>query len=639
MDSTSVGKSAMSPELYGLIGPFTKIARSMSKRYDIEIVPTGTGAATDGERIYIPFTADFLPEEAQIALNGKLDHEIAHVVEEREAKEAGRETPIQILGKEKNRTIRMLTNCYEDIRIERKAGERYPGVRENLESNRHFNLAAMRANPERWSKFWHRLGCAIIIDTAGKGELDWLDDDTRAYFDAVSELVEEARVRVRSAAHAHDLATRTYNLVKKLREEADEPPPTPPPPRGGGSEEGGMGEEGEGHAVEEEGEDEGEGHSGGSEDEDEGEGGGDEGEGDETKTMPKIDLGESDVDDLGAAGSEELEKLVREDAKDNKRYIPYPGNKDRDEVVVAPNTPPEDDYDRMAAARAKLVGASAPKKLSGVEECLAIEAELGPVIGALRTKLLIITQSRARKTIQTGLESGQLDDGMLADVRTGNNLIFQELVDGVHLNTAVMNLVDLSGSMGFRQDSNDAAYYAQRSSLALAKSYDMLNIPNAFLGWHNKASRSVKTGIDPVYVCRSPFEFIWFKKFNERFRAARGRFASIYGREQNADGEALWYAAMQLLARPEKRKILMVTSDGDPLDACDYTKLGTNLFDTVARIVKLGVEVVGIGAGTDAPKQFYNEKNGAEFLFVQDFTRLPNDVFQLFYKKMTGARR
>jgi cobalamin biosynthesis protein CobT len=578
MDTTSTGgKKGVSNELYGLVGPFTRIARAMSKQYNIEIVPTGTGACTDGQRIYIPFTSDFLPEEARAALNGKLDHEVAHVVEEREAREAGRSTPMEIMAGERNCTIRMLTNCYEDIRIERKAAGLYPGVAENLKSNREFNLAAMRANPERWSQFWHRLGCAIIIDTAGKGDLDWLDAATLAYFAAVSELVEEARKGIRSAAHSHDLAIRTYELVKKLRKEADEYKPPPGKKGDDGDEESAVGI-------------------------------GDEG-------LPKIDLGEAELDDLGKAGADALEKIVRDDAEANRRYIPNPANKALDRWIVAPNTQ------------------------EGREEFVKIRTELASSIGGLRRKLLLIVQSRARKKIQSGLESGHLDDGQLAEVRTGNTRVFQDAVPGVFLNTAILVLLDLSGSTGERTDKNTPAYYIQRTAIALAEPFDVLNIPNCFLGWHNRTPDSPNLGLHSVYVNRSPFEFIHFKKFSERLRKVRGRFAHIYGRMDNADGEALWYSAQLLAKRPERRKILMVISDGDPLDRCDCSMLRKDLGDTIKRVVKGGIEVIGIGAGTDDPKKFYNAKTGAEFLYVQDFQKLPNDVFRLFYNKMAGVRR
>ena len=75
----------VAPELAALNGPFTKIARAMSRHWNVRIVPSGARCDTDGATIRIPYTADYLPAEKRQALHGMLDHEVAHVAEERAA--------------------------------------------------------------------------------------------------------------------------------------------------------------------------------------------------------------------------------------------------------------------------------------------------------------------------------------------------------------------------------------------------------------------------------------------------------------------------------------------------------------------------------------------------------------------------
>lgn len=121
-----------------LEGSFTKIARAMSKNYDVTVVASGFRCDTDGKStIRIPFNADDMKESDQQVLHGMLDHEVAHVVEEREAIEAQARgakvrTPTEMMIACVNRKEKMMLNVFEDIRIEAKASAKYVGVAENL---------------------------------------------------------------------------------------------------------------------------------------------------------------------------------------------------------------------------------------------------------------------------------------------------------------------------------------------------------------------------------------------------------------------------------------------------------------------------------------------------------------------------
>lgn len=85
---------------------------------------------------------------------------------------------------------------------------------------------------------------------------------------------------------------------------------------------------------------------------------------------------------------------------------------------------------------------------------------------------------------------------------------------------------------------------------------------------------------------------------------ARGlRYA--HGIHENLDGEAVLWQARRLAARPEKRRVMFVLSDGMPSGARD-NRLGAEfLKESVQRVIASGIEVYGIGIETDAVKHFY----------------------------------
>ena len=123
-----------------LDGPFTAIARAQARSWDINIVPSGSTLATDGNTIYFPWNSDDIDTIPLNVLHGYLDHETGHIAEEREHRDAGRETPLELTKSLRNITKRMLLNVYEDIRMELKRGRIYPGVAANLKAANEYSV-------------------------------------------------------------------------------------------------------------------------------------------------------------------------------------------------------------------------------------------------------------------------------------------------------------------------------------------------------------------------------------------------------------------------------------------------------------------------------------------------------------------
>lgn len=574
-------KKGVEPGLLGLVGPFTRIARAMSKNYNVRIIPHGTRCETDGEVIYIPFTADELPEEMRQKLHGMLDHEVSHVAEERVAVEAGRKGAIHILNKvipaetpKFPRRRQFMFNALEDIRIEAKYSKIYPGVAENLaflnKQHVHDILKSYEENGEESKpNFWNCLGLSIILKARGYEVPRFLLDVLDGALDLVEDVIAEAP-RAEWPEDALRLADEVIQRIKDFNEESSR---------------GKKGDEDDKDDV-----------------------GGDMIHEAETDGVAsKMVETDATIDDVNREGAATFEKRVMDDAEEHGRYVPDP----------------------KAAALDRWV-----KPEGRVEYYRMISDEVRAQTNALRAKQLAILQTTSRAYLRSGLEEGELDGGMLPYLRTGETRVFGDVRRAKKINTAIEVLVDLSGSMGWPEHKGCCSYYAARTAVALAESWESLGVSHEWMGFYNGAPVS-RT---PEFVCRGPFVYYLFKGFDEKLKKVCGRFHAIRGYGDNADGEAVLTAASRLVVRPEPRKILVVISDGYPCHSgVELSKLNGHLSYAIRRASAAGLEVFGIGAGTDSVKRFYNAKNGAENIVVKDVSTLAVTVFQAMKSRLQRA--
>jgi cobalamin biosynthesis protein CobT len=183
----------------------------------------------------------------------------------------------------------------------------------------------------------------------------------------------------------------------------------------------------------------------------------------------------------------------------------------------------------------------------------------------LANKLRMSLQTRSRDRYEYGQRRGKLHNGSLHRLMHEDKAkVFRKRVVSDTLDTAVCLLVDCSGSMsGYKFD------MACCGAGALAEALKPLNIPFTTLGFTNHADKK-------------DAPMIWvFNDFGERVNSTElvNRFAIASGvLWENTDGDAIVYAHAQLAKRKEKRKVLIVLSDGMPAgrtwagDAQSYTK-------------------------------------------------------------------
>jgi cobalamin biosynthesis protein CobT len=181
---------------------------------------------------------------------------------------------------------------------------------------------------------------------------------------------------------------------------------------------------------------------------------------------------------------------------------------------------------------------------------------------ALANQIRQYIQAKRRTKWQKERKTGrQLNKRCLSRLATGtgeyNKRVFQQRIDHKDLNTAIMVLVDWSGSMG-----GTKAFYANLSAQRMSAVFsDALGIPLKIMT-HTSAGTSMHDG-NPRLIFGTVKD--WDDKrpapkaIADRFiRAAHCRMGA------NADADALMMARHELMKRPEARKILIILSDGLP---------------------------------------------------------------------------
>ncbi|HEY1605382.1 MAG TPA: cobaltochelatase subunit CobT [Allosphingosinicella sp.] len=214
-------------------------------------------------------------------------------------------------------------------------------------------------------------------------------------------------------------------------------------------------------------------------------------------------------------------------------------------------------------------------------------------------------------------EEGLLDSARLARVvvNPAHSLSYKVERDTEFRDTVVTLLIDNSGSMRGRPIS-----IAAISADILARTLERCGVKAEILGfttraWKGGQSREkwLADGRPPNPGRLNDLRHIVYKAADEPWRRAR-RNLGLMMREgllkENIDGEALLWAHNRLIARPEERRILMVISDGAPVDDSTLSvNSGTYLERHLRQVIgwieaRSPVELVAIGIGHDVTRYY-----------------------------------
>ena len=309
------------------------------------------------------------------------------------------------------------------------------------------------------------------------------------------------------------------------------------------------------------------------------------------------DMAPGEGDEEPAGPSDYDPDWARNDKGDNRAYSAY--TMEFDEVVQADDLC---DTEELTRLRHQLDQQLA--NLQGVVAKLA---------NRLQRKLL----AQQTRSWEFDLEEGILDAGRLARAVTDpvTPLSFKRETDTEFRDTVVSLLIDNSGSMRGRPIT-----VAAMSADILARTLERCGVKVEILGfttrsWKGGSSREQWVGQGkPKNPGRlNDLRHIIYKSADMPWRRAR-RNLGLMLREgllkENIDGEALMWAHNRLLGRPEQRRIMMVISDGAPVDDATLSANPGNYLERHLRDViqfietRSDVELTAIGIGHDVTRYY-----------------------------------
>lgn len=201
---------------------------------------------------------------------------------------------------------------------------------------------------------------------------------------------------------------------------------------------------------------------------------------------------------------------------------------------------------------------------------------------------------------------------------------------------AVSILVDCSGSMGGKRIEQ-----AQMTACALHETLKALNIPHEILGHTTDSSKVIYKPLDPEeqlvpqgvnvndFSRFIPFHGLVFKRFDQD-TPPNGLFAceEKFGMHENIDGEAVSWAALRLMQRSEKFKLLISVCDGLPSASLSIRGELERHLRTVCRSLESlepnGFYLFGIGIGIKNIKHYYRH-----YEILKNVEDLPQVCFKI----------
>jgi cobaltochelatase CobT len=242
---------------------------------------------------------------------------------------------------------------------------------------------------------------------------------------------------------------------------------------------------------------------------------------------------------------------------------------------------------------------------------------LGGVVTRLANRLQRRLMAQQARSWDFDQEEGMLDAARLARVITspGHSLSYKVERETEFKDTVVSLLIDNSGSMRGRPIS-----IAATCADVLARTLERCGVATEILGfttrgWKGGQSREqwLSEGRPPHPGRLNDLRHIVYKRADEPYRHAR-RSLGLMMREgllkENIDGEALLWAHSRLLARPEERRILLVISDGAPVDDSTASANGGTYLERHLRQIigwiegRSSIELAAIGIGHDVTRYY-----------------------------------
>ena len=263
-----------------------------------------------------------------------------------------------------------------------------------------------------------------------------------------------------------------------------------------------------------------------------------------------------------------------------------------------------------------------------------IASNLSGSVNVLKSKLRRALIAKERRDWDPGKEQGRLDSKRLVAAYQGSPSVYKTRKDREELNTSVLILLDMSGSM-----CGQPIKTSQECMIALAECLEGTSIKYQISGFTTASGGRTEDHSGSYH--RACAQLIpTFKSFDDPLRVSKTALGGIddqWHMKGNADRDAVVWATNELTKREEDRKVLVVLSDGHPASRSinvGWQEQGRHLRLAVEDAKLRGVECIGLGIMSDAVSEYYPDYVVVESL--EDFT---GQAFNKFTQTLLKGKR
>jgi cobalamin biosynthesis protein CobT len=606
--------------------------------------------------VNLPYIPDNADEVLLDAIQGFLDHEVAHILF----------TEFPLMEQAHKAGAGGMLNLIEDSRIEREMANRFQGSAENMARMGKFFLdkytlprmkEALKTGDT--DTLVGVLTVPLVRMMAGQQIFAEFMKDKMHHVQDVYDKIKDLQPKIARVGSTRECLDLAKTIVKRLRDGdpaagSDPDPSAPPPPKGAGGKSKGAGKAskpGKKDPDEEEkkDEEEGEGEEEGKPEDEEGEeeaaaaGGDEEADGDEGDGKGELasDQDEGDGEGGEAAGGPmtppdpDAETDVSQSSAISWEAIDRETAKDYDDVASGLIT---DKATAMAKHAEYLVYSTdqdiieTMKVGSGYKDTMltGLQDAVDHMVGPLQKDLERAIAAKSLSHWNPGHRSGRLNAAALSRLAVNDPRVFRRKTETTTKDVAVQLVVDMSGSMD-----GEKITTAAQSAYALAATLDRIGITSEVIcfttgmGYCGDLStlHAEEAKIGRKFSRAEQLYMPILKGAGERMSTdVKKRFAWLphcSSLRNNVDGESVQIAGHRLLSRKEKGKILIVLSDGAPHAYGETRTLGPHLKKVVENLTRAGVKVIGIGIQSSEVRKYY-PKN----FMINNVSELPSVVMK-----------
>ena len=533
------------------------VAAAYGEKFGVKVLIQGQDAFTDGERIVIPTANPDDPHYQQIAW-GYLAHEAAHI----------RHTNFDMVQKASSKPIRKaLLNIIEDVRIENELAKDYPGTRRSISQVIEYMVDTQQmcvpeqlepaSNLQAWLLF--RLRCHFLGQKALTPLYQAVDERVRQLFPAAAMSRLSAMLTAVPSLVSTGEVLKLVDAIVAMLEEESRPP----------------------------------------QDESDADSGNDIGQDASNDSNNSSDSQIPETDSSATADVAETGDSDNSDQADNLRQA-----LEASAAQFEPDTFAQvaEVLSEQAEGHQGVTPLSLPQAeqaMLGDEAILTLSASESAQIRARLRGMVQSSQDNRNHAKRHGL---RVATHRLAASQAGESRLFIQRQPRIAPNAAVHLLVDISGSMGKPIGEGNRKYFHVANEAALALAMALEDIPGVvpavsyFPGIHQEVSIALlpKQSVRHRAAC-----------FDQKPRGCTPM------------AQAMWFAANSLLAQKQKRKLMIVLTDGDPDD-------WAATHDIVDRCRRSGFELLGIGIQTRSVEKFFPQS-----IVINDVKDLKRELFEV----------